>query len=193
MAKFSRKKRPTEVVTGRDTRLSYLNVNTPKAPLGGGKPKYSVMLLIKKSDTVTVDKINAAVQAAYEQGEGILRGTGQSVPPLDKIRTPLRDGDKERPDDPTYRGCYFMNASSTFKPEVVDENRNEILDSSELYSGIYGRASVNFFAYNHTGNRGIGCGLQNLQKLADGEPLGGRSRAADDFADEDDDGDDFLS
>lgn len=192
MAKFSRKKRPTEVVTGRDTRLSYLNVNTPKTPLGGGKPKYSVMLLIKKSDTVTVDKINAGIQAAYEQGEGILRGAGQSVPPLDKIRTPLRDGDKERPGDPTYKGCYFMNASSTFKPEVVDENRELILDSSELYSGIYGRACVNFFAYNHTGNRGIGCGLQNLQKLADGEPLGGRSRAADDFADEDD-GDDFLT
>ena len=76
MAKFSRKKRPTEVVTGRDTRLSYLNVNTPKTPLGGGKPKYSVMLLIKKSDTVTVDKINAGIQAAYEQGEGILRGAG---------------------------------------------------------------------------------------------------------------------
>lgn len=191
MVKFSRK-RPTTVVTGRNTRFSYLNVNLPKASFDGTKPKYSVMLLISKSDTVTVDKIKAGIQAAYEQGEGILRGTGQSVPPLDKIRTPLRDGDKERPDDPTYRGCYFINATSTFKPEVVDENRELILDSSELYSGIYGRASVNFFAYNHTGNRGIGCGLQNLQKLADGEPLGGRSRAADDFADEDD-GDDFLS
>ncbi len=82
MAKF-KKKRPTEVVTGRDTRFSYLNVNTPKTPLGGGKPKYSVMLLIRKSDTVTVDKIRAGVQAAYEQGEGLLRGAGASAQPLD--------------------------------------------------------------------------------------------------------------
>lgn len=185
----------TAVVTGTGTRMSYVNVNTPKEPLGGGKPKYSVSLLIPKSDTVTLDKVHAAIQAAYEQGEGILRGTGQSVPPLDRIRTPLRDGDQERPDDPAYRGYFFINASSTFKPEVVDEHCNEILDSAEIYSGIYGRASISFFAYNHTGNRGIGCGLRNLQKLADGEPLGGRSRAADDFASTDDSNDDdgFLS
>ena len=192
------KKKSTEVITGRNTRFSYLNVNEPKAAFDGGKPKFSASLLISKSDTATLEKIRAAIQAAYEQGEGILRGAGQSVPPLDKIRTPLRDGDKERPGDPAYKGHYFMNANSAYKPEVVDENRDPILDSSELYSGIYGRACVSFFANNHSGNRGLGCGLQCLQKLADGEPLGGRRRAADVFAGMDDDDDnegdaDFLS
>lgn len=192
------KKKSTEVITGRNTRFSYLNVNEPKAAFDGGKPKFSASLLISKSDTATLEKIRAAIQAAYEQGEGILRGAGQSVPPLDKIRTPLRDGDTDRPGDPAYQGCYFMNANSIIKPDVVDENGLLIKDSAELYSGIYGRACVSFFAYNHAGNRGIGCGLQCLQKLADGEPLGGRRRAADVFAGMDDDDDnegdaDFLS
>ena len=69
----------------------------------------------------------------------------------------------------------------------------EILDSSELYSGIIGRASINFYAFNSNGNRGIACGLNNIQKLSDGTPLGGHSRAEDDFADLDDDDEDFLS
>ena len=84
-----------------------------------------------------------------------------------------------------------MNANSTTKPGVVDADRNPILDSSELYSGIIGRASINFYAFNSNGNRGIACGLNNLQKLADGTPLGGHSRAEDDFADDDDN--DFLN
>ena len=75
--------------------------------------------------------------------------------------------------------------------EIYEQTR--ILDSSELYSGIIGRASVNFYAFNSNGNRGIACGLNNIQKLSDGTPLGGHSRAEDDFADLDDDDEDFLS
>ena len=181
---------PTKVITGPKTRFSYLNANEPKAPHGGGTPKYSVSLIVPKSDTATVAKIKAAIQAAYEEGQGKLKGNSKSVPPLSTLKTPLRDGDIERPDDEAYANSYFINANSTTKPGVVDGDRQPILDTSELYSGIYGRASINFYAFNSNGNRGIACGLNNLQKLADGEPLGGHSRAEDDFADDDED---FLS
>lgn len=183
---------PTKVVTGKDTRWSYANVWQAKS-INGGTPKYSVSLIIPKSDTVTVKKIKAAIQAAYEEGEGKLKGNGRSVPPLSAIKTPLRDGDTERPDDEAYKGCYFVNANSTTAPGIVDADRQEILDHSEVYSGVYGRASISFYAFNSSGNRGIACGLNNLQKIRDGEPLGSRSSAQDDFADVDDDDDDgFL-
>lgn len=191
---MSRLTSPTKVITGKRTVMSYLNVNEPKTPLGGGTPKYSVSLIIPKSDTATVEKIRAAIRAAYEEGQGKLRGSGKTVPALESLKTPLRDGDKDRKGDEAYAGSWFVNANSTTKPGVVDADRNPILDSSELYSGIIGRASINFYAFNSNGNRGIACGLNNIQKLADGTPLGGHSRAEDDFADlDDDDDEDFLS
>ena len=188
-------KNPTKVITGKNTIMSYLNVNEPKVPLGGGTPKYSVSLIIPKSDTVTVAKIRAALQAAYEEGQSKLKGNSKFVPALEDIKTPLRDGDKDRKGDEAYQNSWFVNANSTTKPGVVDADRQPILDSSELYSGIIGRASINFYAFNSSGNRGIACGLNNIQKLSDGTPLGGHSRAEDDFADleEEEDEEDFLS
>jgi hypothetical protein len=183
-------KNPMKVITGPETRWSYANVWEPKA-VNGGTPKYSVSLIIPKSDTKTLDKIKAAIQAAYEDGQSKLKGNGKSVPPLAAIKTPLRDGDVERPDDPAYANAYFINANNRNKPGIVDADRNEIIDHSEVYSGVYGRASINFYAFNSSGNKGIACSLNNLQKVKDGEPLGGHVSAADDFADEDDD--DFLS
>ena len=189
MAKFVN---PTKVITGPRTRWSYANVWQPKS-INGGTPKYSVSLIIPKSDTKTVKAIRAAIQAAYEEGESKLKGNGKSVPALSAIKTPLRDGDAERPDDPAYADSYFINANSATAPGIVDADRNPILDHSEVYSGVYGRASINLYAFNTNGNRGIACGLNNLQKIADGEPLGGRTRAEDDFADTDDEDDDFMS
>ena len=188
-------KNPTKVITGKNTIMSYLNVNEPKVPLGGGTPKYSVSLIIPKSDTVTVAKIRAAIQAAYEEGQSKLKGNSKFVPALEDIKTPLRDGDKDRKGDEAYQNSWFVNANSTTKPGVVDADRQPILDSSVLYSGIIGRASINFYAFNSSGNRGIACGLNNIQKLSDGTPLGGHSRAEDDFADleEEEDEEDFLS
>ena len=183
-------KNPCKVITGRKTVFSYLNVNEPKAPMGGGTPKYSVSLLIPKSDKATYDKIQAATKAAYEEGQGKLRGTGKSVPKLEDLKLPLRDGDKK--DDPNYKGCWYINANSTTKPGVVDADCNPILDTSELYSGIIGRASINLYAFNSNGNRGIAAGLNNLQKLEDGTALGGHTRPEDDFAGLDDSDDDFL-
>lgn len=173
---------PTKVITGPKTRWSYANVWDAKS-INGGTPKFSVSLIIPKSDSATVNKIKAAIQAAYTEGESKLKGNGKSVPPLSAIKIPLRDGDEERPDDPAYAGSYFINANSASAPGIVDAARQPIIDRSEVYSGVYGRASINFYVFNSNGNRGIACGLNNLQKIADGEPLGGKSRAEDDFAD----------
>ena len=181
---------PTKVITGVNTRWSYANVWDPKA-IDGGKPKYSVSLIIPKDDEVTVNKIKAAIQAAYEEGQSKLKGNGKSVPALSVIKTPLRDGDLERPDDEAYKNSYFINANSGTAPGIVDADRNPIIDRSEMYSGVKGRASINLYAYNVNGNRGIACGLNNLQKISDGTPLGGKSRAEDDLATEDDE--DFLN
>lgn len=181
---------PTKVITGVNTRWSYANVWDPKA-IDGGKPKYSVSLIIPKDDEVTVNKIKAAIQAAYEEGQSKLKGNGKSVPPLSAIKNPLRDGDLEKPDDEAYAGCYFVNANSATAPGIVDADRQPIIERSEVYSGVYGRASISFYAFNVNGNRGIACGLNNLQKIRDGEPLGGKSSAESDFATEVDD--DFLS
>lgn len=179
-----------KVITGKDTRWSYANVWEAKS-INGGTPKFSVSLIIPKSDTVTVQKIKAAIQAAYEEGQAKLKGNGRSVPPLTAIKTPLRDGDTERPDDPAYANSYFINANSATAPGIVGADCNPILTRSEVYSGVYGRASINFYAFNSNGNKGIACGLNNLQKIRDGEPLGGKSSAASDFATDVDE--DFLS
>lgn len=181
---------PTKVITGPKTRWSYANVWDAKS-INGCIPKYSVSLIIPKSDTKTVEKIRTAIQAAYEEGQPKLKGNGKSVPALSLIKTPLRDGDTERPDDEAYKNSYFINANSATAPGIVDADRNPILERSEVYSGVYGRASISLYAFNSNGNRGIACGLNNLQKISDGEPLGGKARAEDDFDTEDDD--DFLS
>ena len=187
MPKF---KNPAKVITGENTRWSYANVWDPKPPLGGGTPKYSVQLIIPKSDTATIKKIKLATLAAYEEGESKLKGNGKTVPPLEALKTPLRDGDLERPDDEAYQNAYFINANSASAPGIVDADCQQILDRSEVYSGVYGRASITLYAFNSNGNKGIACGLNNLQKIRDGEPLGGKSRAEDDFATDDED--DFL-
>ena len=181
---------PTKVITGVNTRWSYANVWDPKS-INGGTPKFSVSLIIPKSDIVTVNKIKAAIQTAYEEGQSKLKGNSKTVPALSVLKTPLRDGDLERPDDEAYAGCYFINANSASAPGIVDADRQPIIDRSEVYSGVYGRASINFYAFNSNGNKGIACGLNNLQKIKDGEPLGGKSRAEDDFATDADD--DFLA
>lgn len=181
---------PTKVITGTQTRWSYANIWDAKS-INGGAPKYSVSLIIPKTDTKTVTQIKAAIDAAYKEGESKLKGNGKTVPALSILKTPLRDGDTERPDDPTYANAYFINANSATSPGIVDADCNPILDRSEVYSGVYGRASINLYAFNSNGNRGIACGLNNLQKISDGEPLGGKSRAADDFTT--DSNDDFLS
>lgn len=141
------------------------------------KKKYSVSLILPKSDTKSINIVKAAIQNALQAGIGKLGGKIPAV-----WKNPLRDGDTERPDDEAYKGCYFINATSQQKPGIVNAQRQPITDPDEFYSGCYGYASVNFFAFNANGNKGVACGLNNLMKTKDGESLGGRSTAEADFA-----------
>jgi hypothetical protein len=174
---------PCKVITGQ-VRLSYAHLLEAVAIEEGQDKKYSVSLIIPKSDTKTINAIKKAIEAAKEQGKG---KWGGKIPA--KLKLPLRDGDEERPEDETYANAYFLNASCKTKPGIVDKDLNPIMSADEVYSGMYGRASVNFYPFDVSGNRGVACGLNNIQKLKEGDPLGGRSRAEDDFGDgfEDDD------
>lgn len=165
----------TKVITGK-VRLSYAHLFKPHALDESQEPKYSACLLIPKSDKATLKKIKNAVEAAKKAGAG---KWGGKIPA--NLKLPLRDGDVDRPDQEECVGHYFVNARSNTAPGVVDKRLDPIMDSTEVYSGCYARASINFYAYNTAGNRGIACGLNNIQKLEDGDHLGGRSRAEDDF------------
>ena len=168
----------TKVVTGK-VRFSYLHVWEPAAVEEGSQKKYSVSLIIPKSDTDAVARIKNAIQAALESGKAKFGG---KIPA--SLKLPLRDGDIERADDDAYLNSWFLNANSSKQPGIVDQNVQPILRQDEIYSGCYGRASINFFAFNTNGNKGIACGLNNIQKLSDGELLGGRATAEFDFADD---------
>ena len=182
---MANKTNSTKVVTG-VVRLSYEHVWEP-ASVNGSNPKYSVSLIIPKSDTKTIAAINQAIENAIRDGAAKFGG---KIPPKGALKLPLRDGDTEREDE-AYRDAYFINANSTTAPQIVDRSVQPILDRSEVYSGCYARVSINFYAFNSNGNRGIACGLGNIQKVRDGEPLGGKTSAADDFATDLDD--DFLA
>jgi len=175
----------TKVVTGL-VRLSYANVWEPKAPTEGATPKYSVSLIIPAANTETIAKINEAINAAIDEGVGKFGG---KKPNRAALKLPLRDGDVEREDDEAYANAYFINANSVTAPQIVDTKVQPILDRGEVYSGVYARVSINFYAFNSNGNRGIACGLGNIQKVRDGEPLGGKTNASAEFGtlDEDDD------
>lgn len=182
---MANKTNSTKVVTG-VVRLSYEHVWEP-ASVNGSNPKYSVSLIIPKSDTKTIAAINQAIDNAIRDGAAKFGG---KIPPKGALKLPLRDGDTEREDE-AYRDAYFINANSTTAPQIVDRAVQPILDRSEVYSGCYARVSINFYAFNSNGNKGIACGLGNIQKVRDGEPLGGKTSAADDFTTDLDD--DFLA
>lgn len=166
----------TKIITGK-VRLSYAHIWEPHAMEEGQKKKYSVSLIIPKSDKKTVDAINAAVKEAKEQGKSTWGG---KIPA--NLKTPLRDGDEDRPDDENYTDCYFINANSDHKPGIFDRNNQKIIDPDEVYSGCYALASINFYPFSVSGNKGIACGLNGILKVSDGEPLGGAGSAEADFA-----------
>ena len=166
----------TKCIVGPDVLFSYAHVFQPHANLPGQDPKYSIQLRIPKTNTAAIAKIKASIDAALEAAKV---NWGGKVPA--RVRMPLRDGDIERPDDAGYANYLFVNASSKQKPGLVDGSMNVILDTAEFYSGCFGNASVNFYPYNVNGSKGIGCGLNNLQKIKDGEPLAGRARPDSDF------------
>ena len=164
----------TKVITGK-VRASFVHVFEPQS-VNGSEPKYSCSFIIPKSDTRTIQAIQTAIEQAKQEG---VSKFGGKVPA--NLKTPLRDGDIDRPDDEAYTDSYFVNSNSKEKPGVVDRKRVPITDPLELYSGCYVRASINFYAFNTNGNRGVAAGLGNIQKWEDGEPLNGRVRAEDEF------------
>jgi hypothetical protein len=171
------------VITGK-VRVSYCNLTTPRAPQQGGAAKYSATLLIPKSDFATKQRIDAAIQAAILEGTAAKWNGQRPIQPA----TPLYDGDGLRASGeaftPECKGHWVMTASSEQKPEVVDFSLNPIIDATQIYSGMYAHVSIRFFAYFNSGKKGIGCGLGNVQKIEDGEPLSGRTSASDDFSTE---------
>jgi hypothetical protein len=174
---------PTKVVTD-EVRFSYLNAFVPRKAPGSDKEKYSVCILCPKTNKALKKRLDNAVQAAIVQGKE--SKWGGKLPP--NLKMPIRDGDLERPDDPNYAGMWFVNCSSDQKPGIVDsDGRTPIINATDIYSGCYGKASLNFFPFMASGNKGVACGLNNLMKTKDGEALAGRASAESDFGGEDND------
>ena len=169
----------SNLVTGK-VRFSYANVFEPRITPNGDQ-KYSVMLLIPKSDTTTKQAIDAEINKVLQEN---LADVFKGVMPAN-LKLPVHDGDGVRQSGEAYgaecKGHWVITANSNNAPEIVDANCNPIIGKNEFYSGCYGRASLRFYAYNQNGNKGIGCGLGNVQKLEDGQPLDGRTTAAEDF------------
>lgn len=162
----------------KNVRFSYPHLFEPKAIVEGGVEKYSVSVIIPKDDTDTIEMIEAAVKAAFEAGKGkVFKGKLPS-----SWDSPLRDGDVDKADHPEYEDTYFINAKSTNKPGVIDIRGNK-LEPEDLYAGCYGHVSINFYAYNKGGNKGVGAGLQNVCKNKEGERLSGGAAATTDFGD----------
>lgn len=177
---------PCKVVTGPRTRWAYCNVWEPKQPLNGGRPKYSVKLIIPKGDMDTITAVDDAIRAAYDEGYKRLRGDDAHVPSFGEIKWPVQDGDTPGlRNAQDYAGCWLINANSDRAPQIVDAHMRPVIEHSRVYSGVYGRASISFYAYNKGGGkRGIACCLHNLQLIKAGEPLGTRSDAQHDFGEE---------
>lgn len=180
----------TKLTTGK-CRLSYVTIFEPRAAEDGAEPKYSITLLIPKSDTATIGKINAAIA---EAADAFRRKNGAASLPSNPM-SPLHDGDGVKPNSgepygPECKGCYVLNASSKQKPLIKDAFGNDCNDPAEIYSGCYGRAVINFFGYSNR-RKGVGCGLLGVKKLTDGEPFG-MVATDDDFNDGYVDDDDFM-
>ncbi|MDW4093347.1 DUF2815 family protein [Staphylococcus saprophyticus] len=176
----------TKVITGK-VRASYAHIFEPHSMNEDAPKKYSVSLIIPKSDTQMIETIEKAIEEAKEAGKGKWNG---KVP--NNLKTPLRDGDIDREDDPNYENAYFLNATSQTQPGVVDQNKIRLTEPGALVSGDYIRAAINFYGYNANGNKGIAAGLNNIQLVEKGEPLSGASNAEDDFDELDSDDDDLL-
>jgi hypothetical protein len=165
----------TKLVTNK-VRFSYVSIFNTKEDLQGNQ-KYSIQVIIPKSDTAGVKLIQDAIQSAVVEA----KKKGKLPEKVSGLKSPLRDGDeynktREEEGNPTreeLKDSYYMNFSNTKKPQIIDLNGNQIDDESEVYSGCYGRVSVTLFGYSANGNKGISGYLQHVLKTEEGEPLGG--------------------
>lgn len=172
-------------ITLKNVVLSYPNLFNAKQIMNQGEPKYSTAILIAKNDKENMKKLQAAIDEAKNDDK--LKGAR-------KIDTPLNDGDEEKPDDKYYAGCYYINAkaSENHPPKVVDRHVNPIMDQEEIYAGCICNVVVNMYAYNFNGHYGVGVGLGNVQKVKDGERIGGSFSSAEDDFEDLGGGEDFL-
>ena len=168
-------------VTTGEVRMSYAHLFKPYAAMQGQEEKFSVTVLVPKTDTATMGRINAAIEAAKQRG--VTEKWNGQCPPV--VPTPVYDGDGVRPSDgmpfgPECKGHWVFTASAKadYPPEIVDSMGNPIINQSEIYSGIYALVNVEFFPYMFGGKKGIGCGLGPVKKIRDGEPLGGSAPTA---------------
>lgn len=186
MANYNKKISETSIRVG-EVRFSFCNVFKPRTNEDGSEGKYSVQILVPKTDKRAVEMIESSVEAAKQIGKD--RCWGGKIPPASKLKLPLRDGDEEMEDDDIYAGMYFFNASSPNDHQpgaaVLDGgNVSQALDEDDFYSGCYGAAVVNFYPYSVSGNVGVAAGLNNVIKTRDGDRLGGSKRSVeDDFGD----------
>jgi hypothetical protein len=160
--------------------ITFCALDKPKSGPRGGEPLFSVCGVSPKTDKEAQEKFNAAIRAACELGKPLWGG---KVP--QQLDLPLRDGDLKGAKYPEFKGSWYFNAKSKFKPGLVDADGNEILDPSEIYSGCTARLSLNLYPYSALGNVGIGIGLNNVMKISDGKRLTGRGNPADDFTEDD--------
>lgn len=167
----------TTAVTTGQVRLSFVHLFQPHANQPGQEPKYSTTILIPKTDYATMQRINAAVEAAAQKGTTSIWNGAR--PP--HLATPIHDGDGLRPNGeafgPECKGHWVLTASSKQQQAVVAADMSPIIDQTRVYSGVYGRVNINFFPYANSGKKGVGAGLGPVQILRDGEPLGGRISA----------------
>lgn len=169
------------VVTNK-VRLSYAHIANPSKGMSGDDAKYSVSVIIDKKDTETIELIEKAMDQALKDG---ISKFGGKMPSKASLHMALRDGDER--DDEAYQDAYFVNCNSKQQPQVVGPDRKP-LDPEAIYSGCYAQVSINFYAYNVNGSKGIAAGLGNIMFVEDGEPLGGgHVSAASDFGEAEDD------
>ena len=173
----------TKVVTGvvRGSYLSLFQAKLPQNAKEGDTPKYSMTVLIPKTDLATLAKMEAAREVAITA-----KWPGKRPA---KIDTTCHDGDQPKVSNgeeygEECKGHMVIAVSSKYKPEIVDRDGNEIIDANEVGSGDYFKVSLNAYGYDFSGKRGVSFGLGNVLFYDKGESLGGKSRASDDFADD---------
>jgi len=168
----------TKVITG-EVRFSYFSALSPRVNEMNGKEEYSTQVLVPKSDEDTIKALKGAAKVALTDK------FGDKIPKT--VRNPLRDGDTETKADGTplgkeYAGHFFFNVKAQNKPGAVDADGHDIIGKDEIVSGDYGRVSLNAYAYDQAGNKGVSFGLNNIMLTRKGQPLGAvKVSAADDF------------
>lgn len=176
----------TKVVCG-PCRLSYVHLINPEQVCGQGEPKFTVSVLIPKTETKTIAAINKALETAKENGKQ--KVWGGTIP--NKLDIPLRDGDIDKEGDENYAGQYYVSAKSLRRPGIIDKNKEPLTSEDDVYSGMWGLVSITLFPYDKAGKKGVGVGLNNVMKTKDDERFGGGASAETDFADYTDDDDDM--